>query len=229
MSVQTKIFPMMLVLVLLFSSCQILDLFKKKKSQSNSSGPYLGAVLGQNINERAGGPDDVALAALYGITSSHAPAAIRPDPDTFIRQMLRQYHPEGLTIAQQIGRIEPYRELLGGASEDFKVAPQSTYDATSLLATIKVAEEICTALVAPRADRHRDWQSILPYPASEAEANVEFLAQRFMGLPVAKINTEVLHTLLDILETNNQDSSYTYDSYIPVCMALAVDAEALLL
>jgi hypothetical protein len=215
----------LLIAVSTLSSCSLFDFFAKKKSKSSAS-PISGA-MGQPPGGRAGTQDDAALAALYEVASAHAPAPIRPDPDNYVRQLLRQYHPEGITIAQQIARVEAYRTLLGGASEDFSVPPQLTYDATSLLASIKVAEEICTSLVAPNANDHRDWVSILPYQPSETTENVRYLAQRFIGIPSAEISESVLTALLESLELEN--GNVTYESYIPVCMTLAVDVEALLL
>lgn len=223
---RTSLYLLVLLLAaVMLPSCSLFDFFSKKKSTS-SAGALSGA-MGQPPGGRAGTQDDAALAALYEVNSEHAPAPIRPDPDNYVRQLLRQYHPEGITIAQQIARVEAYRTLLGGASEDFSVPPQLTYDATSLLASIKVAEEICTSLVAPNANDHRDWASILPYDPSETTENIRYLAQRFIGIPSADISESILTALLASLELEN--GSVTYESYIPVCMTLAVDVEALLL
>jgi hypothetical protein len=177
---------------------------------------------------RAGGLDKELLAAVHEKTTTKAPAFIRPDPDTYIRTLLRQYRDEGPVIAQEIGRVEDYRPLLGGANEDFSKAPQLTYDATSLLAVQKVAEEVCTALVAPNAN-HKGWNTILPEPATNVDANLKFLAQRFIGLPSSRIADSTITALREILELSKVNGTVTLASYVSVCVALSVDAEALLL
>ena len=179
-------------------------------------------------SEKAGQANTELLALVHNQTSSKPPAAIRPDPDTYIRTLLRQYREEGSIIAQEIGRVEDYRPLLGGASEDFSKAPQLTYDATSLLAVQKVSEEICTGLIAPNAT-HAGWTTILPHPPSEVLSNLRFLAQRFIGLPQDRISAETINGLQGILVLSLEDGSVTLESYISVCVALSIDAEALLL
>lgn len=218
----------------LLSGCYVINFFKRDKSSGEDAPPN--AIIGQYTSQTAGGADAAALAQLYSITSSHAPAAIRPDPDLYIRRLLRQYRPEGAIIARQIGRIEPYRELLGGATADFNKPAQDSYDATSLLAVLKVAEEVCRGLVAPNTSEHGDWQTILPYPAASEERNVEWLAQRFTGKLLAKITSAQVEQLLDIMKSEEptiaeqwwaRDNAYA--KYIPACATLALDAEALYL
>ena len=88
-------------------------------SSSSSSATFSGTVAGQPLGSRAGGVNSAALALVHAEETEYAPAAIRPDPDTYIRQLLRQYRAPGATIARQIGNIASYRLLLGGATEDF--------------------------------------------------------------------------------------------------------------
>lgn len=177
---------------------------------------------------KALGMNEALLGQVHTTTSERAPAAIRPDPDTYIRNLLRQYREEGPVIAQEIGRVEDYRPLLGGANEDFSKAPQLTYDSTSLLAVQKVSAEICEGLVAPTS-RHEGWASILPAAPDSVEANLRFLAQRFIGLPSAQIGDDVIAALREILDVSTENGRVTYQSYIPVCVALTIDAEALYL
>lgn len=186
-------------------------------------------VLGDSLGSKAGTANEADLENIYSITTTHAPAAIRPDPDVYVRRLLLQYRKEGATIAREIGRVENYRMLHGGASQDFVTSPQESYDATSLLANYKVAEEVCRGLVAPNANDHPGWKTILPGKPSETTRNIKFLAQRMIGLPTDRLDSGAISSLKDILKDARSGSSYSYSDYIPVCAALAIDAEALLL
>jgi hypothetical protein len=210
------------------SGCYFFDYFKDSNIKSGGGGATSG-VLGQSLGSKAGGVDEAALATLYAVETIHPPAAIRPDPDLYARRLLLQYREEGSTVARQIGAIEAYRTLLGGASEDFQKKPQEGYDATSLLATYTVSEQICTALVNPNSSQHGDWLSILPAVPSDWGANILFLAQRFLGKPSQTIEQSVLDDLKDIMDENNDGSAFTNESYVPVCAALSLDAQALFL
>lgn len=228
-----------LVLQPLFSACQFFDVFKSKTPpQGQTSGLSLGSVIGQDLGEKAGGPDEDALDALYLISSSHAPSAVRPDPDTYIRLLLNEYREPGATTARQIAETEAYRPFLGGATEDFQKPAQTNYDSTALLSYFKVAEIICTGLVAPNEWQHTGWSSVLPNQADQVEQNIEFLAQRFLGIPSNKIDAEYLTQLADIYQASRQaqaeegeieesELEYSNAHYIPVCTALALHAEAL--
>ena len=88
-------------------------------------------MIGQTLGNQAGGAIDSELSNLYAMTTSHLPAAIRPDPDIYVRNLLLQYRPKGATLAQEIGQVEQFRLLMGGAPEDFAKAPATEYDATS--------------------------------------------------------------------------------------------------
>lgn len=203
-------------------SCQPqIDLDEEDKLSSRSNLSELGS--------KAGGMDSAALASAYGITTSVAPAALRLDPDLYARRLLRQYRAEGLTLARAVGNLEDYRELLGGASQDFRVVPQEVYDATSLLALQKVTEDVCVSLVNPTwTQQQQGWKTILPQAATEVNANIRFLAQRIMGVPSSYISEAVITTL--IAEVNRtRKGAATYADYVPSCVMLTVDAEALLL
>lgn len=219
----------------LLTGCYIFNFFKKSSSDDEGGeGVFTGAVIGQPLGDRAGGLDEAALAAVYQATTSHAPAALRPDPDLFVRRLLLEYRSEGATVARQIGEVEQFRLLLGGASEDFSKAPQDAYDATSLLAVHKVAEDICRGLVAPNPWEHDGWRSILPHGAGEEEANVAWLAQRIIGKPSDKIGADKLSALLAIMHAEEpflapaDGGGNAYIKYVPVCATLALDAESLL-
>jgi hypothetical protein len=194
------------------------------KSSSRGNGGFTAPPGG-----KAGGADAAALSALYQKSTDKPPAAVRPDPDLYARRLLRQYRPEGTLVAREIGRVEEYRLLLGGASEDFRTVPQESYDATSLLAMQKVTEDICTSLVAPNAWQHPGWKTILPNAAGNVAGNLKFLAQRILGLPSARIPSEVLTDLTTLTNTAKVDGQIRWESYVPACVALSSDAEALLL
>ena len=119
--------------------------------------------------------------------------------------------------------------MLGGASEDFRVVPQESYDSTSLLAMQKVAEEICVGLVAPTTWQHPAWNSILPQGPSAVKANVTFLAQRFLGVPTSRIPADVITDLVALTQSTSTETGLTHSAYVPACVALSTDAEALLL
>ena len=199
----------------------------RRSLSSNKSGSN--GTLKPPPGGKAGEIDPAALGLVYDVTTKTPPAAIRPDPDLYVRRLLRQYRPENSVIARQIGKVEQFRLLLGGATEDFRTEPQETYDATSLLAMQKVAEEICTGLVAPTGYEHPGWNTILPHPTDQVNENLKFLAQRFLGLPTERISNEVLAALALLVDDAKENNQYTYDSYIPACVALSTDAEALLL
>lgn len=203
------------------SSCYFLGDRKFPQKEAASGDGVLGLPLG----EKAGGPDETALQELYKTTSSIPPAALRPDPDLFARQRLREFHEEGKTVAKLIGEIEPYRPLLGGASDDFRTVPADNYDATSLLAVHKVAEEVCRALVAPNVQDHPGWVTILTAPATSIRENLAVLAQKITGLPTARISAASLTSLEDLVSADKEDG---YEAYVTPCIALMVDASSLL-
>jgi hypothetical protein len=222
----------LLALTLLLSGsagCYFFDFFKTSTLTGSGAAVDLAPVLGRSLGSRAGGVDEAALAALYEVKSDHPPAAIRPDPDLYARRLLLQYRDEGSTVARQIGSIESYRGLLGGASDDFLKKPQEEYDATSLLATYKVAASVCTGLVDPGESTHPGWDSILPARPSSWEENLKFLAQRFLGRPSEKIDSAVIDALKSILDQGKVNGAYTNKSYISVCAMLSLDAESLFL
>jgi len=204
--------------------------FRKRGAGGEDGADDPSRVLGRPIGNKAGELNEAALALVHGVTSDRAPAAIRPDPDIYVRNLLLQYREEGVTVAREIGRVERYRLLMGGASEDFSTPPQLTYDATSMLAAYKVAEELCRGLVAPNTNMHGNWESILPYNPGDARLNVRFLAQRFTGLPSEQLSEQALAELEDIYALAAEETGFNnYEAYIPVCAALAIDAEAMLL
>ena len=214
-----------LLIFSLISSCY----FFRKRATGGTDDEASPASAIQSIGQRAGTSNPELLSAVHAATSTHAPAGIRPDPDVFVRNLLLQYREQGSTVARQIGRVENYRLLLGGASEDFSVVPQVTYDATSLLAKLKVAEEVCEGLVNPNNWQHPGWTSILPSEPNDASTNINFLVQRIIGTPTADITAETTASLNTILETARVSGQLTNESYVIVCATLVIDAGALLL
>ncbi len=203
--------------------------FRKKSVNEGVKSGSSGEVLGSSLGEKAGSINETALQAVYAVTTTHAPAGVRPDPDTFVRELLLQYREQGAVVAREIGRVEAYRMLLGGASNNFAIVPQETYDATSLLAELKVAEEICQGLVDPDSNQHAGWESILPVDPKDTNSNIRFLAQRLIGAPSATISEDAITKLQAILKTALVNGQVTSASYVPVCATLLIDAEALLL
>ena len=203
--------------------------FLRKSYPTDEEETSLG-VVGESLGPKAGGMDAEALALVYAITTDRSPAAIRPDPDTFVRNLLLEYRVQGSVVAREIGRVESYRLLLGGASQDFTITPQETYDATSLLAKLKVAEEICSGLVAPTEQTHSAWQSILPADPQDSETNIRYLAHRLQGVPTSQVTNDTMSNLTAIINTAESTSGgYTHESYIPVCATLLLDARSMLL
>lgn len=214
-----------LSLSLAASSCYV---FRKKSTGGNNKQGITNPVLGESIGARAGGLNEAALQQVYDVQSPHPPAGVRPDPDMFMRQILLQYREQGSVVAREIGRVEAFRMLLGGANENFTIVPQESYDATSLLAEFKVAEQLCRSLVAPDPSQHPGWTSILPAPLSDGDSNIRFLAQRLLGVPSESIDEAAIVSLKNI-HGAAQSSVPQASDYVPVCTALIMDAEALLL
>jgi hypothetical protein len=219
----------------ILSGCYFFNFFKKKSSGgTDESDVYSGTVIGESLGAKAGGPDEAALDSIRAITTENSPAAIRPDPDLFVRRLLLQYRSEGATVARQIGTVEQFRMLLGGATEDFAQMPAESYDATSLLAVFKVAEEVCRGLVAPNPSEHEGWSTILPYGADQEDENLTWLTQRIVGIPSSEISAPALDQLRAImaaeepyLAENWWANANPYVKYIPACATLALDAEAM--
>jgi hypothetical protein len=179
--------------------------------------------------DKAGSELSGALAQVHGSSFQSAPAAIRPDPDLFSRRLLKLFRPDGNTFARQLGRVEEYRLMLGGASDDFRTVPQSGYDSTSLLTLQKVAQLICESVVAPSATQHPGWTTVLPYPPSQVNENLKFLMTKMLGLNETALNSSSLLDLAEIVNAFAEDGVLTADSYVNACTAISLDGEALLL
>jgi len=232
LSVRHKRFGPWVRIMILALASQVLPgcyVFKKRSVSEGTRQASEAEVLGASLGEKAGELNENALAEVHAVTTTHAPAGVRPDPDTFVRQLLLQYREQGSVVAREIGRVEQYRMLLGGASNNFAIVPQETYDATSLLAELKVAEEVCEGLVSPDRRQHAGWESILPAGPGDTTTNIKFLAQRLIGLPSSNITADAMTQLNAILQTALVNGQITNASYIPVCATLLIDAEALLL
>jgi hypothetical protein len=212
----------------LLNSCYMFDFMKRKHQNDSSEGSSL-EVLGDDLGAKAGARDEAALAAVYAVPAVKLPAAIRPDPDLLARRLLRQFRPEGATLARVIGDVENYKLLLGGASQDFSTAPASGYDATSVLAAMKVAGHVCEGLVAPTGWEHPGWSTILPSAVGDVRTNLQFLAQRILGVSSSTISSSKLDVLEDLFESSNTDNVLNFDDYIAPCTALVLDAQAMLM
>lgn len=219
------------------SGCYFVDYFNTSKTSQRAEVQILSqdTVLGNPLGRKAGSLNQAALDEVHKQTSSVPPATIRPDPDLFARNLLLQHRKEGLTVAKLMGSVEAYRPLLGGASVDFQKTPQEEFDATSLLATFSVAKTVCQALVAPIAWQHGDWQTILPSPPDQWEANIKFLVQRITARPSGEITQGMLLELKDVMDreksadTNRAAATangYQLQHYVPVCSVLTIDPKA---
>lgn len=178
---------------------------------------------------KAGSEITSGLAAVHAGNFASAPAAIRPDPDLYARRLLKTFRYDGNTLARQLGRVERFRLMLGGASEDFRTVPQESYDATSLLTLQKVAEDICTSLVAPNAWDHADWQTVLTAAPADIDSNLRLLMKKMLGLPESSLSQDALAELADMVRADAVNGVVSNSSYITACTAMAMDAEALLL
>ena len=205
------------------------SLFESKKSNAGKKAGAGSGVLGASLGDSAYGEDSALLEGVYAVNTPHAPAAVRPDPDLMVRNLLLQYREPGSTVAREIGRVEAFRMLLGGANVTFTVTPQESYDSTSILAGLKVAGEICRSLVDPSADEHPGWATILPTAPSNIDANLAFLAQRLLGVPSSRIDATAIASLKTIVQSATDEGVITAESYIPACTSLILDAEGLLL
>lgn len=221
----SKTYLTWLLLALIATGLQSCYFFKPKKvSQASPSG----SIQGPAIAKASTGPDEAALASLALVTHEVAPAPVRPNPDAFARQLLLMFRSEGTGIAKQIGRVENYRMLLGGASDDFTTEVQATYDATSLLANLKVVEEVCTGLVDPSRNIHGDWQTILPADTSDVDTNIRFLYTRLMGVPSSAVPAADISDLTGILnQAATSAGNYDHEHYVSVCSAILLNAQML--
>ena len=117
--------------------------------------------------------------------------------------------------------MESYR-LLRRRSQDFTITPQETYDATSLLANLKVAEEVCLGLVARIGGNIR---AGLNLPSAPSKLSRPFLQRIKAFLPALSIQKQT--SLESLLQTAlDEEGNVTYD-YIPVCAALVLDADSM--
>jgi hypothetical protein len=200
-----------------------------RKDLSGESASQRAAQFAGPPGGKAGNANEAGLQKLRSMGTDKAPASIRPDPDRFVRNLLREYRKEGTLVARQIGQVEQYRLLLGGATEDFQKPAQETYDATSVLAMQKVSESICAALVSPTPWEHPGWKTILPAPAKDRTTNLKFLAQRILGKPSQFIKESLISTLTEMADAAANNETARFENYILPCVALSMDAEALLL
>ncbi len=215
-----------LALTVSVSGCFVIE---KDKTSSGGKSGATGEVLGASLGDHAGVENPPALDAIHAMATTHAPAPVRPDPDLIVRQTLLQYRDTGSTVAREIGRVEQFRMLLGGANATFTVAPQEGYDSTSILAQLKVAEELCKSLVNPNGNDQPGWSSILVADPSDTDTNVKFLMQRMLGIPAARIDATSVADLKSIIDDAKVKGKITRASYVPACATLMLDAEGLLL
>jgi hypothetical protein len=211
-------------------SCYFVDHFRRVRGEGEAANldNEEGDVLGQSLGPKAGARNQSALDSVWAVSTTHAPAAVRPDPDMMARRILKQFKPEGTTLARVTGDVENYRQLLGGAPADFITFPADGYDATSVLANIKVAEELCTALIAPSSWRHQGWTTILPYDVGNKRTNLTWLLQRFTGIYSTNLSSSSVDRLVTLFDQNNTDGVVTTDDYVAPCMAVMIDAQSLL-
>ena len=217
-----------IIVGLISSLLQSCYFFRDRETGVNEASETTEVAGGGVLGSRAGGSDNL-LAQVHSTLTERPPASVRPDPDVFVRRLLLQHREVGTIVARQIGRVEQYRSLLGGASVDFSVAPQESFDATSLLASFKVAEEVCTSLVDPNEGEHPGWETILPTVASDSDTNIRFLAQRFLGIPSGEIPPEVMESLRNVYNSAATGAGPNNAQYVLVCAALLMDAGSLLL
>lgn len=197
----------------------------KKSLVENSESSSLDAIP----FSKAGGENATTLASVHASSMQSSPASVRPDPDLYARRLLKQFRTDGNTLARQLGQVEQYRLMLGGASDDFRTVPQETYDATSLLTLQKIAQDICVALLTPDSSKHPGWASVLPETPTNIQANIKYLMRRMLGLSESTLNSTSLTELVEMVNAFPDNGVITAKSYLTACTAIAMDAEALLL
>lgn len=218
---QLALLPLSAMLLLgLTASCRL----KNSVTESTEK-----SILAPIPFSQAGSLDEVGLARVHAEAMASSPAAIRPDPDLYARRLLKQFRPDGNTLARQLGVVEQYRLMLGGASDDFRTVPQESYDSTSLLTLQKVAQEICLSLVNPDPSNHPGWQSVLPEPVTLVEANVRWLMAKMHGVPSTSLDASAVSELVAMVTADATTRGIQKESYVNACTAMAMDAEALLL
>ena len=219
-------FTIFTICILLMNSCYF---FREDSVDSGEEKIAPSGVIGGPI-ATAGGSDSGDLAQIYSIRGEgRLASSVRPDPDTYIVNLLSQFREKDFTFARVIGRLDAYRSLLGGANEDFTVIPTKTYDATSLLAHMNVAEEVCYAMVYPNEWYHGDWETLLPNPAVNSSENISYMIKSFAGVREVDIEAEDISILSEILSLAQASDELTYEHYVPVCTAILLDVNYLLL
>lgn len=187
------------------------------------------STIGAIPFSKASGENASGLAKVHAESFASAPAAVRPDPDLYARRLLKQFKSDGNTLARQLGLVEQYRLMLGGATDDFRTVPQESYDATSLLTLQTVAEEICTALVTPNSWSQPGWQTVLTEPPANVEANIRALMSKMLGLPNGGLSSTAVSELVEMVQLEAKNGVIENKNYVTACTAMAMDAEALLL
>ena len=77
------------LVMLIVSGCYV---FKKKSVTDHSvDQTQASGVLGDSLGEKAGELNQTALDAVHSVTTTIAPAGIRPDPDLFFRRLLLRF------------------------------------------------------------------------------------------------------------------------------------------
>ena len=213
------------------TGCYFVEYYRKVRGENESQVALdlTSDVVGESLGPKAGVRNPDSLSLVWAVNASHPPAAVRPDPDLLARRLLRQFKPESTTLARVIGTVENYRLLLGGAPADFITFPSDGYDATSVLANLKVAEQLCTALVAPYPWTQEGWSTILPFDPANKRENVTWLLQRMSGVASSSLSSASIDKLVAILDSNNSTKVVINDNYIAPCMAVLIDAQSLLL
>jgi hypothetical protein len=214
------------ICILLLNSCYF---FREDSVDSGAEKVTPSGVIGGPIAS-AGGADSADLAQIYSIRGAGRQASsVRPDPDTYIVNLLSQFREQDFTFARVIGRLDAYRSLLGGANEDFTTIPTKTFDATSLLAHMNVAEEVCYAMVYPNEWYHGEWETLLPQPAANASENITYMLKSFVGLRDSDIEAEDISLLSEIFSLAQASDDLSLEHYVPVCTAILLDINFLLL
>ncbi len=168
------------------------------------------------LGDKALGAQDFYLQQIRNTPAALAPALIRPDPDLVMKNLLKSMTPSNLKLAKQLGIVEKYRLLLGGAPEDLSTLPQSNYDSTSLITIQALSSIVCTYILNNNS---------FTWSAKDSNTGVSYLAQRITGL---SSNSDEFQQNLSAWK-GLVTTTKSYSDYSSLCTTLMMDPYTLYL
>jgi hypothetical protein len=169
------------------------------------------------LGDKALGAQDFYLQQIRSTSASLAPALIRPDPDLVMKNLLKSMTPNNLKLSKQLGVVEKYRLLLGGAPEDLSTSPQFNYDSTSLITIQSLSSTVCSYILS---------NSSFTWSAKDSQIGVSYLAQRITGL---SSNSGEFQENISSWQALVPTTPNSYSEYSNLCMTLMMDPYTLYL